>query len=108
MPGIVGAQQVGNLLAAAFAQHDPIRTHTQGRLDQIRQADGTHALDVRLPGGERHMIGWRDAVEFANLLHRDDALAGVDFVQQGFHQCGFAASGAAGDQYGRAVAYQAV
>ena len=98
MTGIVGAQQIGDLLAAAFAQHHAVRAHAQRRLHQIRQADRARALHIRLARDHRHVVVDRQRAQFTHLLHGDDAFRRRTFGEQRLEQRRLARASATGDE----------
>ena len=68
------AQQIGDFLATAFAQYHPIRSHAQGRLDQLRQSYGSGAFHIRPSHHHRHMVAASEIPQFPNLLNGDDTV----------------------------------
>ena len=68
-----GLQHVERFGSAAFADDDPLGTHTQGVFHQVGRGDRAFAFDVRRPRFQPHDVVLLE-LQFGRVLDRDDAL----------------------------------
>jgi hypothetical protein len=87
--GVHRLQHVQRLLAAALADDDPVRTHTQAVDQQFALPHGAMALEVRGPGFQpRHMRLLQ--LQFGRVFDGDNALLRRDKEGERVEQGGFA------------------
>ena len=67
-------EHVERLTGTTLTDHDAVRPHTQGVLDQVADGDLPPALDVGRTGLEAEYVILME-LEFLGVLHRHDALA---------------------------------
>ena len=94
--GVHGLQHVERFRSAAFADDDPLGTHTQGVLHQVGGRDRALAFDVRRARFQPHDVLLLE-LQFGRVFDRDDALVVRNEARQRVEQRRFAGAGAAGD-----------
>ncbi|MNP62635.1 hypothetical protein D3C76_1579340 [compost metagenome] len=83
MAGIHRLQHVQRLRPPDLADDDPVGPHAQGGADQLTDGDFAFPFRIRVPGFERHQIGYRDDLQLSRILDRDHPLIGRDELGQG-------------------------
>ena len=96
-PGIQSDQHVQALGLPDLADHQPVRPHAQGLLDQPAQRDLPLPLQVRLAALKPHDVAERK-LQLEDFLHGDDPLAGADAGGEAVQHGGLARLGGARDQ----------
>ena len=77
--------------------HQPVRPHPQGFLDEPAQRDFAFAFQVRLPALQAHNVTQRK-LQFEDFLNGDDPLTGADPGGKAVQHGGFAGLGRPGHQ----------
>ena len=96
MTGVHCLKHVERFAAAALADDDAVRTHSQGVADEIADVDFAFAFDVRRTRFEAdHMI--LAQLEFRRVFNGDDAFGIGQERAQNVEQRRFSGTGSAGD-----------
>ncbi len=94
--GVHGLDHVKGLGPSTLTDDDPIGTHAEGVLDEVRRGDGTPALNVRRPRFQADDVLLLHA-ELGGVLDRDDPVIVLDEARKRVQQCCLARAGASGD-----------
>ena len=96
MAGVHRLEHVQRFAAADFADHDPVRPHTQGVADQVADGNRTAALDIRRPAFQPdHVLLLQ--LQLDRVLDGDDAFVVRDERGEDIQQGGLAGAGTTGD-----------